>query len=230
MTAPNWDLSHEIEAAGKRLVALSKQVEENDNFIAKLMKGDDVAARIAAEARVAELEAELAKANAARDELSQRTIGQTRQLQGIRRALNGSGRNPLVDHAYEVFRALIDSAPNHPLVERVPGDEPEQAALSRSDLRAIYACLKIAHDVLARQGCNDWDVKDPDEATLRFMQRVEDYVAQDDSGHERVEVKTNAKGIAYGPVNFMVPSYLRKIMEQVYGKATFEDVGNMGLR
>lgn len=223
-------ISAELEGVERKLAQLRESAKANEEVLAKLLSEDNVAARIAAEERVADLEERLALANAAVEELTRRNRGQGKMLRSIRKALHGEGRNPLEAHAEAIFTALQHAAPDHHLVTREPTDQGEKSVLSETDLRFIYACLHAAEEKLSRMGCNDWSIEDPDDRTLWFMQRVENFCAEDDKGHERQQIKPDEHSVAWGPANFLVPIYLKKLMEQVYGKELFQGAEELVLR
>lgn len=230
MTAPNHHIHYELSAIAEKLQRFSKEAEENEELINKLLSEEHISARLAAEKRVAELEAELERERARVANLSQRHLGQTRQIREMRKALHGEGRNPLVAHAEAVFAALRAAAPDHHLVTREPTDAGEKSALSDTDLRFLYGCLAIAQDKLGRMGCNDWSIENPTRADIYFMQRVEDFAAKDDPGHFRKEIKPVRNGTVYGPANFLVPLYLMSLLKEVHGADLFEGADELVLR
>jgi len=208
-----------------RLREHAQTVREKEALLQRLLEQDHVAARMAADKRVAELEAELARAQQKVEDLRDQVAAQTGMIRSIRVALNGKGRNPLPDHAHAIFQALASALPDHPLVKRVPGDAPERAALDRTELRFIYTVLETAKNVLGSRSCNDWIVVDPDEATLRFMQRVENHSFE---GDEPRQIAVHDRR-AYGPGDWLAVAYLQHLMEEVYGKETFEGTDKLGI-
>lgn len=225
----NQYVPEELEAIAEKLTKQAAAIRENDALLSKALREDNVAARAEAERKLAEAEREVKRLEETVSELDRRNRGQMKNIQAIRVALNGAGRNPLEEHAHAVFRALAAAQPDHPLVRRVPGDAPEKAALSSTDLRFVYAILGYAASKMGRAGCNDWSVKNPDRATLYFMQRVENFLAESDKDYERREIKPRADGTTYGPADFTVARYLMHLMEEIYGKEIFDGCDQLGI-
>ena len=222
MIAPHGYLAEEIEGRAKELVKLAQRVRENDELLAKLMEEDHVAALLDVRQQLARSEAELDQYTELYESEKIRANALVKKHRAFRVAINAKARNPLIDHAHAIFEALANALPNHPLVVREPTAAGERASLSRTDLRFIYACLDFAQNRMGNMSCNDWSIDNPSKADLWFMQRVENFTADDDGGHERRKIEPNEDGTAWGPANFLAPLYLMKLMEEVYSKETFE--------
>jgi uncharacterized protein (UPF0305 family) len=229
MTAPHGYLPIEIEARAKDLTVLAAQVRENDELLRKLMDEDHVEARLKAEARVERLEEELSDLKRRHEDLNERNRAAVKKVRAIREVSNGKARNPLVDHVHAIYQALVEAAPDHPLVQREPGNKPEKAALSRTDLRFIYACLNFAQERMGNRSCNDWCIKNPTDGERWFMQCVDRYLAEDDPGYESRKIEPNEKGEIWGPADWLAPLYLMRLMEEIFGKETFEGSERLGL-
>lgn len=107
----------ELRGKLKQLSSLVDEVEENDKLLRSLMEGDNVAARIAAEQKAEQLEEELALLRSTVTDLRTRCNAMAAKARAMRKALNGAGKNPMVDHAQAVFDALKEAVPDHPLVQ-----------------------------------------------------------------------------------------------------------------
>ena len=115
-------IAEDARAAVEVMKRLADRVEQNDRVVAQLLDQDHVAARIEAEQERDRLLEENERLRSASQEYARRSTNQTKNLQKIRRALNGSGTH-LPDHAEEVFAALKKAAPDHPLVVRKVDDD-----------------------------------------------------------------------------------------------------------
>jgi hypothetical protein len=110
----------EIRGKLKELESLVDQVAENDSLLKNLLEEEHVAARISAEQKMEQMEEELTLLRTTVADLRARCRGMAAKARAMRKALNGKGKNPMVDHAQAVFDALKEAAPDHPLVQPPP--------------------------------------------------------------------------------------------------------------
>lgn len=228
----DMNISDELESLARQIQRQAQAARENEEQLNKLTNEDHVEARLAAEERVAKLEEENALAEKRVESLLGQIRGQRQQLRDIRAALNAKGRNPLTDHAHAIFQALAEANPEHPLVVREPGMEPERASLSKMEMRFIYACLQFTREQVKDlyAGHDDWVVKNPNEATLRFMNQVEKFVKQVNPSYQEHEIKVDNHGYAWGHSLTAMVMHLQKLLKDVYGEGTFEGTEELGLR
>jgi hypothetical protein len=198
-----------------------RQVEDKSiqtELMNTLLSSGTIKGRYEAEAKCESLEEQLKASDRRVRQLEEENKRLESTIKSTREALKCSDGEAVEDRAKQVFDALASAQPDHPAVGgKVPG-----ATVTRTDVRFIYACLEFAAERLGRMGCNDWGLKNPDEAHLAFMSRVEDYVCEDDKQHERTKLVRGRDGVVYGSSNFLVPLYLQDLLRKVHGKDIFE--------
>ena len=229
----NW-IPEEIDGEADELNKLAEKVRDNNAVLAKLLKDDNVAARLKAEARVEELERELKHTLTILDENRERRSEMFKKIRAIRVALNAKGKNPIEEQAHLVFDALKSALPDHPLVtydseENLGGTS---VRLSRTELRFIFAVLDFADDKLGDMGCNDHYLNDPDEAEAWFMKKLWrwDVEIGCDYGDDVPDPDEEAKvkdGRIWGPGNSSVAAFLKHRLKECHGKELFEDTDGL---
>lgn len=202
-----------LETQAKELVRLSEKIKEAAVTFDKATNVAIAKDFFEAETKVKELTRELNSLSENYKESEEARGRQQKQLSTIRENLNGKGRNPLVDHAFDVFQALKEANPTHHLVQRSSGNGSDRASLTKTEAMFIYACLELCADKMGNRGCNDWVIDNPESSTFLFAQSVERWTAED-SGEERREL--DPKRIE--STNFLVPEYLRHLLRRVYGE------------
>lgn len=211
----------------EELLELAADIRRKNALLLELQTQDHVAKAQRLEAELAEVRTELEAARESAVMSNAKIEGLMGIIQRTKEALGDPHTRSLEERAHQVYTVLRSIVPHHPLM-RDAEDEDPYTLLGRSDVQFIYACLKFAAEKMGRMGCNDWIVYDPNETTLAFMQRVEDYTAAADPGYERQDLRVKG-GRVFGPGNLLVPYYLCHVLERIYGKETFKDHDKLGL-
>lgn len=207
------EIQYSLEAHAKELLRLSEKVEKAAVAFDKATNVAIAKDFFEAETKVKELTRELESLKETYKTSLEARDGQSRMLSQIRVNLNGEGRNPLVDHAFDVFQALKEASPDHYLVTRVQGDSPHRASLTKTEAEFLYACLDFCANEMGNMTCNDWIIKKPTPAVLAFSKSVARWEA-DDQGEEYEPTKS--KSVEGN--NASVPYYLMNLLRRVYGE------------
>ena len=115
MTEKHTYLSFVIDEMADKLKKQVKLLQDNEAFIAKSLEDEQFEKRVAAEARVQELEEELKQTVESFNDLRERHRASTNDVRRVRTLLN----------AQMVFKALCEANPEHPLVKHNP-ERPEK--------------------------------------------------------------------------------------------------------
>ena len=126
MTEKHTYLSFVIDEMADKLKKQVKLLQDNEAFIAKSLEDEQFEKRVAAEARVQELEEELKQTVESFNDLRERHRASTNDVRRVRTLLNGNGTGRSIEvHAQMVFKALCEANPEHPLVKHNP-ERPEK--------------------------------------------------------------------------------------------------------
>lgn len=216
-----------LRNTAKELLWLADKADQKAALLKTLSEEDNIFARLEAEAEVERLTRVNTAATEALNIGRVREASQRSKLENIRRTLNGGGKD-LIDHAFDVFHALATSVPNHPLVNREPL-EKAKLSLSRTELRLIYGCLESYVGRLSCDGCDDYRIVDPDEATVTFMRDMDRWEDPgDDDCWVSFDPKPDKHGCVWGAGSMTVVFYLQHLMKEVYGEDTFKGAGDLG--
>ena len=106
---------HEAVSLAENMISAAEMIKKFSNETQELLNRDPTKTILELKSELEKVKSSLKEAEAYSEELRQRNYGQGQKLRGIRKNLNGSGKD-LVTLAEEVFLALKKLDPNHPLV------------------------------------------------------------------------------------------------------------------
>jgi rRNA maturation endonuclease Nob1 len=243
-----------VQSSIENLTKAEEEVRTVFETANKLLQEDHVQARLRAEEELRETKDELERTKAMLKQSKETNRRHAKYRKAMREALRGHGRNPMIDHARQVFEALVEAAPDHPLVTRDLEDTSgvygfgEHAKLYGLEARLIWQALGYAQERMSESSCTDFFIEDATKQEAFFMRRISrrelehyshqcqkcfEIIDDDDLGKVRCPhcgenmSREWKEGDRIEGDNWTVVMFLRDLLVEIFGETNFEDDGRI---